>query len=109
MYLFELEFSPDICPGMGLLDHTVILFLVFKGNFIPLFVVAAPVYIPTNSIGSSKNISLKQNICRANYLEKLVAKLAVTSGQFIYHLPSYLFQGFQNIYQFNSSLFILQL
>ena len=29
MYLFELEFSPDIHPGMGLLDHMVALFLVF--------------------------------------------------------------------------------
>ena len=30
MYLFELEFSsfPDICPGVGLLDHVVALFLV---------------------------------------------------------------------------------
>ena len=26
---FELEFSPDICPGVGFQDHTVILFLVF--------------------------------------------------------------------------------
>ena len=29
MYLFELEFSLDMCPGVGLLDHMVILFLVF--------------------------------------------------------------------------------
>ena len=72
--IFELEFSPDICPGMGLLDHTVILFLVFKGTFIPLFVVAASVYIPTNSVGRSKNTALKQNICRVNYLEKLCGK-----------------------------------
>ena len=30
MYLFQLEFSSflDICPGVGLLDHVVILFLV---------------------------------------------------------------------------------
>ena len=32
MYLFELCFSPDICPGVGFLDHTVILFLVFLRN-----------------------------------------------------------------------------
>ena len=25
---FELEFSPDICPGVGLLGHMVVLFLV---------------------------------------------------------------------------------
>jgi len=29
MYLFELEFCLDICPGVGLLDHIVALFLVF--------------------------------------------------------------------------------
>ena len=31
MYLFKLEFSSflDICPGVGLLDHIVVLFLVF--------------------------------------------------------------------------------
>ena len=29
MYLFELEFCLDICPGVGLLDHMVIRFLVF--------------------------------------------------------------------------------
>ena len=31
MYLFELEFSSflDICPGIGLMDHVVALFLGF--------------------------------------------------------------------------------
>ena len=29
MRLFELEFRLDICPDLGLLDHMVILFLVF--------------------------------------------------------------------------------
>ena len=28
LYHFELEFCPDICPGVGLLDHMIILFLV---------------------------------------------------------------------------------
>ena len=28
MYLFKLWFSPNKCPGVGLLDHTVVLFLV---------------------------------------------------------------------------------
>ena len=27
--IFELEFSPDICLGMGLLNHITTLFLVF--------------------------------------------------------------------------------
>ena len=30
MYLFELEFSSDICPGMGFLDHMVTLFVAFE-------------------------------------------------------------------------------
>ena len=32
-YLFEIEFCPDICPGVGLLDHTIILSLVFEYCF----------------------------------------------------------------------------
>ena len=34
MYLFELWFSLDICPGVGLQDHIVALLLVFKGTSI---------------------------------------------------------------------------
>ena len=45
MYLFESWFSPDRCPEVGLLDHMVILVLVFWGISIML----APIYIPTNS------------------------------------------------------------
>ena len=37
MYLFKLEFSPDTCPGMGLLDHVVTLFLVFLRTFHTVF------------------------------------------------------------------------
>ena len=29
MYLFELQFCLDTCPGVGLLDHKVVLFLIF--------------------------------------------------------------------------------
>ena len=29
MYLFDLQFYLDICPGVGLLGHMAILFLVF--------------------------------------------------------------------------------
>ena len=32
VFLFKLAFSPDICPGVGLLDHMATLFLVFLGN-----------------------------------------------------------------------------
>ena len=30
MNLFELQFCPDLCPGVELLDHMVVLYLVFK-------------------------------------------------------------------------------
>ena len=29
-YLFKLQISPDGCPGLGLLDHKVVLFLAFE-------------------------------------------------------------------------------
>ena len=45
------SFFLDICPGMELLDHMVILVLVFWGTSILLSTVVAPTYILTNSIG----------------------------------------------------------
>ena len=46
--LFELWFSQGKCPVMGLLDHIVVLFLVFKKS--PYCsIVAVSIYIPTNS------------------------------------------------------------
>ena len=51
MYIFKLQFSLDIYPGLGLQDHMIILFLVFKGTSILFSIVAAPFYIPTNSVG----------------------------------------------------------
>ena len=47
---FELEFSLDICPGVGLLDHMVALFLVSYGISILLSLVAIPIYTPTNNV-----------------------------------------------------------
>ena len=47
MYVFKLDLSLDICPGVGLLDHMATLFLVFKGTSILFSIVAAPIYIPT--------------------------------------------------------------
>ena len=46
MYLFKLWFSLDRCPKVGLLDHMVVIFLVFWGAFILSFMVVAPIYIP---------------------------------------------------------------
>ena len=54
IYLFELQFCLDVCPGVGLQDHTTMLFLVFWGTSILFFIVASPVYIPIYSIGGLK-------------------------------------------------------
>ena len=51
MYLFELQFCLDVCPGMGLLDHMEILFLLFWGTCMLLSIVATPTYIPSNVEG----------------------------------------------------------
>jgi len=66
MYLFELEFCLDICPGVGLLDHMVILFLAFWGTSILFSVAVAPIYILTNSVGGFpfSTPSLAFVICR---------------------------------------------
>ena len=40
----------EIWPGVGLLDHIVALFLVFKETFILFSIVAVPVYISTSSL-----------------------------------------------------------
>ena len=48
---FQIKFSPDICPGVGLLDHTVILFFsFFLRNFILFSTVTVPIYIPIKSL-----------------------------------------------------------
>ena len=46
---FQFWFPQGICLGVGFLGHRVVLFLVFKGLFIPFSIVAVSVYIPTNS------------------------------------------------------------
>ena len=46
MYIFKLWFCPDICPGVGLLDHMVTLLLLVKGTFILFPIMATPNYIP---------------------------------------------------------------
>ena len=51
MYLFKLWLSLDICPGVGLLGHMVVLFLVFEGTSILLSAIAGPTFTPTDSVG----------------------------------------------------------
>ena len=56
--------TSNLCPfrstvyhfEMGLLDHMVVLFLIFWGTFILFFVVAAPIYIPTDSAQDSLSL-----------------------------------------------------
>ena len=50
-YLFELvfSFSLDNNSGVELLDHMVVLFIIFWGTSILFSIVVAPIYIPINS------------------------------------------------------------
>ena len=49
MFHFEVQFSLDICPRVGLLDHMIT--PAFWRTFIPFSIVAVPTYIPSNSAG----------------------------------------------------------
>ena len=53
MCLFELEFCSGLCPGVGFLDRTVALVLLFQGDSILFSIMAAPIYIPSSSVGDS--------------------------------------------------------
>ena len=66
MHLFELKVSLDICPGVVLLGLMATLFLIFWGTSILFSIVAAPISIPFNSVGSSlfPTSSLAFVICR---------------------------------------------
>ena len=57
-------FSPDICPGVGLLDHIIIPFLVLWGTSILFSTVAAPTSIATNNVGVAFTSSLAFVVCR---------------------------------------------
>ena len=50
MYLFELWFSLNTYSGAGLLDHRVVLFLVFKGFSVLFSIVVVPIYISTSHV-----------------------------------------------------------
>ena len=65
MHVFALVFSffPDIYPEVELLDHMVVLFLIFWGTSILSSIVAAPIYIPTNSIAGFPFLHILTNIC----------------------------------------------
>ena len=47
MYLFQIKFSPDPCPGVGFQDHIgSSIFCFFKASIL-FSVVVVPIYIPT--------------------------------------------------------------
>ena len=52
----------DIFPGVELLDHVVVLFLYFGGDSILFSKVAAPIYIPTNSVLGFSFVYILNNI-----------------------------------------------
>ena len=39
-----------MCPGVGLLDHMVVLYLIFWGTSIQFSKMVVPMYIPINSV-----------------------------------------------------------
>ena len=63
MYLFAWMFRLDICPAAGLLDHMVVLYLVFWGTSLLFSIVVVPIYIPTNSEGRYPFLHTLSNIC----------------------------------------------
>ena len=65
MCLFELWFCPNIRRGVGLLDHMIVLFLVFQGTPTPFSIVAVLMYTPTNSV---VGLSFLHTISRMYYL-----------------------------------------
>ena len=65
MRLFQLQFSQDICPVVGLLDDMVVTFLVFKEISILFSIVAVLISIPTEQEGSLSSASSPEFIaCR---------------------------------------------
>ena len=56
-------FFSDIYPGVKLLDHMVVLFLVFQGTSILFSIVVVPVCLPTNSIQVFPFLHIFTNIC----------------------------------------------
>ena len=60
---FQFWFPQGICLGVGFLGHRVVLFLVFKGLFIPFSIVAAPTYILTDSVGGFCIYMIISGIC----------------------------------------------
>ena len=57
-----LLFHSDMCPEVELLNHMVVLFLIFSGTSKLLSIVAVPIYIPTNSTQGFPSLHPGQNM-----------------------------------------------
>ena len=60
---FQIMVFSRYISGMGLLDHMVVLFLVFLGNSVLFSIVAGSVYIPANSVGGFPFLHTLSSIC----------------------------------------------
>jgi hypothetical protein len=63
LYYILTYISSDICPGVVLLNHMAVPFLVFLRSPILFSIVVVPVYIPTNSIWGFLFPHILKNIC----------------------------------------------
>ena len=72
MYLLELEFSPDIRPGVAFLDHTVTLFLAFELTSILFSTATAPIYSPPTVYGGSLFSTPFQDLLFVNFLMMVI-------------------------------------
>ena len=60
--LVFLGFFLDMCPAAELLDHILVLFLVFLRKLHTVFQVVAPIYILTNSAGGFPFLQILTNL-----------------------------------------------
>ena len=80
--------SSGIFPGMGLLDHMVIFFIVFWGASIVFSIVAEPVYIPANSMRVPFSVHCRQHLLLINFLMiAILKKGASLLAQLVKNVP----------------------
>ena len=85
MYSFKPDFSPDVCPGVGLLGYMVALFLVFE-ELPEFFIVVVPIYSPTNSVGGLPFLHILSNIyCCRLFVDSHSDRYEVISHSFDLH------------------------
>ena len=63
LFKFMILFSLDMYPGVELLDHMGVLFLVFWGISILFSKMVTPIYISPNSVGGFSFLHILTNIC----------------------------------------------